>query len=56
MPVSCLHGVELPNPKKNKWSKPVTVSYTTEDATGRQSVSTMYQCMFTELWQLLNPA
>ena len=46
MPVSCLHGVELPHPKKNRWSKPVTVSYTTEDATGRQSVSTMYQCMF----------
>ncbi|KAF6026610.1 hypothetical protein EB796_015086 [Bugula neritina] len=38
MPPSCLHGVELPVPRKNKWSKPITVSYTSNEGKSNQRV------------------
>lgn len=39
MPVSCLHGVELPDPRRKKWSKPVSVSYKTDEGTQKELVS-----------------
>ena len=38
MPVECLNGVELPFPKKKKWTKPVTITYKTNEGKVNEQV------------------
>ncbi|XP_067949056.1 uncharacterized protein [Watersipora subatra] len=41
MPIQCLDGVELPVPRKKKWSRPITVSYTTNKGKANEQAHTL---------------